>query len=139
MKTRDENVAPLAGICGLTSSKLTIISGFIVVCYFIACKMNIFDWRQEYVSYSDIQDVVFAGVTVGLVHLDSCPRHPVLSVWLLTMGLVFSVISPCLITLPVCNIGNLINIVKDGVNKHLKVQHKPTLSFWNISKEKAQQ
>ena len=40
MKKREEHVAPLEGFCGLTSNKLTIISGFIVVCYFIACRLT---------------------------------------------------------------------------------------------------
>ena len=62
-------------------------------------------------------------MTVGLVHLDSCPRHPLLSVWLLVQvlycvlyhdvlhctvlqGLVTSLASLCLLSLPACRLSN---------------------------------
>ena len=43
-------------------------------------------------------------ITLGLLYLDSCPRHPLLSVWLLVMGIVLSLISLSLIALPAFNI-----------------------------------
>ena len=48
-------------------------------------------------------------ITLGLLYLDSCPRHPLLSVWLLVMGVVLSLTSLSLISLPAFNNKNRIN------------------------------
>ena len=50
-----------------------------------------------------------ACVTLGLLYLDSCPRHPLLSVWLLVMGVVLSLLSLSLISLPAFNIKNSVS------------------------------
>ena len=56
-------------------------------------------------------------ITLGLLYLDSCPRHPLLSVWLLVMGVVLSLISLSLISLPAFNNKNRINTSKVKMTK----------------------
>merc|ERR1711915_1096769 len=57
-------------------------------------------------------------VASSLFLLDSCPRIPLLSVWLLITGLVLCLLSLCLITMNICNIKtptSTVNITKGTV------------------------
>ena len=69
-----------APLLRLTPGTLWAGGGVLGLCYSIACEWR--EWRYKYTQYREC-----AGVTVGLVHLDSCPRHPLLSVWLLVQVL----------------------------------------------------
>ena len=41
-------------------------------------------------------------LTAGLLYLDRCPRHPLLSLWLLVMGVIILLGSVCVLALPTC-------------------------------------
>ena len=60
----------------LSPAKLSVGAGLVLLCYGIS------------------------GLSLGLVFLDSCPRHPLLSVWLVTMSLVTALLSLLLLGLP---------------------------------------
>ena len=62
----------------LSPAKLSVAAGLLLLCYGIT------------------------GLSLGLVFLDSCPRHPLLSVWLVTMSLVTALLSLLLLGLPAC-------------------------------------
>ena len=42
-------------------------------------------------------------LTTGLLYLDGCPRHPLLSLWLLVMGVIVLLGAVCLMALPTCS------------------------------------
>ena len=42
-------------------------------------------------------------LTAGLLYLDGCPRHPLLSLWLLVMGVIVLLGSVCVLVLPTCS------------------------------------
>ena len=56
-------------------------------------------------------------ITLGLLYLDSCPRHPLLSVWLLVMGVVLALVSLSLISLPAFNIRSSVSTSKVRMTK----------------------
>ena len=68
----------------LSPAKLSVGAGLVLLCYGIS------------------------GLSLGLVFLDSCPRHPLLSVWLVTMSLVTALLSLLLLGLPACTKRNTV-------------------------------
>ena len=68
----------------LSPAKLSVGAGLLLLCYGIT------------------------GLSLGLVFLDSCPRHPLLSVWLVTISLVTALLSLLLLGLPACTKKNTV-------------------------------
>ena len=68
----------------LGPAKLSVAAGLLLLCYGIT------------------------GLSLGLVFLDSCPRHPLLSVWLVTISLVTALLSLLLLGLPACTKKNTV-------------------------------
>ena len=81
--THDKSEDERSPISKLSSAQLGIVSGLVLLCYGVA------------------------GMTVGLVYLDSCPRHPLLSVWLVVMCVVAALLSLLLLALPACSLDSV--------------------------------
>lgn len=90
-KTQGPGEADQSPLYKLSPAKLSVGAGLVLLCYGIS------------------------GVSLGLVFLDSCPRHPLLSVWLVTMSLVTALLSLLLLGLPACTKRNTGNVTRAPV------------------------
>ena len=82
-------------------SRLLLMSGLLLLVYSIGCKI--------FSDYDKIDDDGYPGVVVSVLHLESCPRHPLMSIWLLVMAIFLSLMSLYLMISPVCQINTSVN------------------------------